>query len=152
MVLKLKMCKLKVIRNLLAVAKKCDKEKKWNLAVISYKELVNLCRHTVNDISTSNQIKETLMDLAMESIERCERIENLIIFKAESLKVKKERAQRGQPQINVTEKLKTYFASEQGKRHNPEQIKCIQNIAMLVSVTKPNVTLDDVFGLEGKLQ
>ena len=38
----------------------------------------------------------------MESIDRCERIENLNIFKAESLKVKKETAQHCQVQFNVT--------------------------------------------------
>ena len=145
------MCNLKVVRNLLANAKKCEKKANWNMAVIYYKELVNLCRHTLNSNSTSPQIKKTIMDITMSSIGRCERIENFITFSREMAQFKKEEAQCKHIQINVTEKLKEYFESEKGKRHNDEQIKCIQNIAMLVNVSKPTLTLDDVFGLEGEM-
>ena len=145
------MCNLKVIRQLLAHAKTCERQADWNMAVIAYKELVNVCRYTVNDSLTSPKVKHTVMEIAQDSIKRCEMIENYNIFNSECIKDQKEKAKSQEVPINVPEKLKEYFASEKGKRHNPEQIKCIQNIALLVSVTKPSESLDDVFGLEGEL-
>ena len=146
------MSNLKIINRLLTGAKKCETESNWNMAIITYKEIVNLCRHTVNEQLTSDKMKQKVMDITIQCIERCERIENYQIFQSEKKHVENDIQTTNERQINVNQKLDDYFKSDKGGRHNDEQIKCIKNIAMLINVSRPRETLQDVFGLKGKLR
>ena len=143
---------LKLLDRFLDHAAKSENVGSYQEAVKAHKRCVVIIQHLVNNVVTSKTVKSKLMAKAVQSIQRTQTLENLLLH-LEEVRLKKESESVVPAEVpkDVAKFLEEYFKSPKGLKHTDEQKVSINNISHLVNISRPKKTLDDVVGMAGKM-
>ena len=131
--------------------KAIDNERNANYveAIKCHKEFVLMIKYLVNNEVTSKTVREKLMCKAIESIKRSQALENIVLH-LENAKKNMAKIQLASSRYSSTEEmLEAYFETPKGKSQCKEKIEAITNIARIINISKPELTLEDIYGMEG---
>ena len=141
--------KFKIARKLWNKAIENEKNSNYDEAIKCHKEFVLMIKYLVNNEVTSKTVREKLMSKAIESIKRTQALENIVLH-LENARKNMSKIQLASSKYSSTEEmLEAYFKTPKGKSQCKEKIEAITNIARIINISKPELTLADVHGMDG---